>query len=61
MDKEQQLLSELNKILFYEQGPLSLYEGHRKIVEDENIFKRDCCLPGTTLVSIPYRQAKNAA
>ncbi|MHB9093671.1 MAG: demethoxyubiquinone hydroxylase family protein [Eubacteriales bacterium] len=36
MDKEQ-LLAELNMILFYEHGHLSLYEGQRKIVEDENI------------------------
>lgn len=27
----------MNKILFYEHGHLSLYEGQRKVVEDENI------------------------
>ena len=36
MDKEE-LLSELNKILFYEHGHLSLYEGQRKIIDDQNI------------------------
>lgn len=36
MDKEQ-LLNELNMILFYEHGHLSLYEGQRKTVGDENV------------------------